>query len=314
MEEEYVSIAVAGMRIEFRASGCKLSDRGFRGFALSPNSAWRPEPMDIIVVQLTTAAEVELPDGAVSSFSAFAKDNKDPDVRDKCDWHLQVMGDGTEVITVFYEGRNAEKIRAAQISFKRATATLIVVPEDENQAVSPFVFPLFNLFLSRLLLQRGGFLIHSSCVCVGVGKGMLFTAPSGTGKSTIAGLFKKSGGIVINDDIVAVRPSSTTDPRPTAYAVPMVAYRQKPTSTLLKAAFLISQSPENKIVRLGNNAMAVARLMSNIIQQPLDADSISKLTEAVANVLQNIAIYTLGFKPDGEVVKLVKSEIRTLRR
>jgi len=56
------------------------------------------------------------------------------------------------------------------------------------------------------MLQYGGFMLHSSAVIMD-GRAYLFSAPSGTGKSTHTGLWKKyyPETVIINDDMPAIR-------------------------------------------------------------------------------------------------------------
>ena len=63
-----------------------------------------------------------------------------------------------------------------------------------------------SIFFYNKLIARGGFLLHSSCINYN-GKAYLFTADSGTGKSTHTGLWKKYIPEVefINDDKPAIR-------------------------------------------------------------------------------------------------------------
>ena len=57
----------------------------------------------------------------------------------------------------------------------------------------------------RLVGMAGGAILHSSFIEVG-GKAVLFTAPSGTGKSTQAGLWRENrGAVVINGDRSVLR-------------------------------------------------------------------------------------------------------------
>lgn len=167
---------------------------------------------------------------------------------------------------------------------------------------SLFVFPLFNICLSRMLLQRRGFLIHASAVSDG-GAGYLFTAVSGTGKSTMAQIWNACGASVVNDDMLAVVPSASG-----SYSVgniPMPYYDSAPRSASLRAIFLISQSPSN-FVRPVGGAAAVLRLLSNTISQPVDRCSASAHLANVSALTGAVPVFELGFRPDADIVELIR--------
>lgn len=297
--EESVSVSVAGLQIEIRAVGCRLTDVGFRGFGTPrPSRSWMPPPTDIIVVTLTQWSNIN--DGAKANARFVSPKNGE----DGCEWALQSNEDGTETITARYDNG---PLKAAQVTYTATNAQLRVEPAERHAStIDPYIFPIFNIFLSRQLLRRGGFLIHSSVVCTGIGKGMLFTAPSGTGKSTIAELFRKDRAVVINDDMVAVRPPETEGGEPRAYSIPMRNYKQKPSSTTLRGVYLLHQAPENTLAKIKSKAEAMAAIMANVIQQPLNEESVSQLTSNVFLCFGNVDTSHLGFEPSGAVVKLLR--------
>lgn len=297
--EESVSVSVAGLQIEIRAVGCRLTDASFRGFGTPrPSRSWMPPPTDIIVVTLTQWSSISQGTKAKALFSSPKND------MDGCEWTLQSNDDGTETITARYDDG---PLKAAQVTYTTSSAQLRVEPREKNPAtIDPYVFPVFNIFLSRQLLRRGGFIIHSSVVCTGIGKGMLFTAPSGTGKSTIAELFRKNRAVVINDDMVAIRPPEAEGGEPRAYSIPMMHYKQKPSSTTLRGVFLLHQATENTLTKIKSKAEAAAAIMANVSQQPLNEESVSQLASNIFLCFSNVDTYHLGFEPSGAVVQMLR--------
>ena len=63
---------------------------------------------------------------------------------------------------------------------------------------------LVDQILPRVLAQLGGTLIHASAVRIGA-RQVLFAAPSGWGKSTLAGLLHRAGHPVLSDDCVQLQ-------------------------------------------------------------------------------------------------------------
>ena len=306
IEEEAISVAVADFRLDIRAIGVKLSDGGFCGFGITrPSRMWKPQPSDIIVITLTKATGIKKIENAKAQFaSPIGPDHPD------CDWTLQVT-DNAEYITILYP---KGPVRAAQIELRGTIATMQVETFDPLEtSVSPYLYPLFNIFLSRLLIHRGGFLIHSSVVCTGIGKGLLFTAKSGTGKSSIAKLFNKnSRAVTINDDMVAIRPPQSLGELPRAYNIPMSAYRQRPASTTLRAVFAISQSPTNVMSPIESDAEKVSLMLANVIQQPLDEWNTRTIARNVWQCFGGLHAFRLGFEPSGAVVGLINKTLNEL--
>lgn len=109
--------------------------------------------------------------------------------------------------------RNGAKYETDAAS--EADITIDITDEQLNKALrhnSKFDRDYAEYFLSGLcfyqkLIPFGGFMLHSSCVAVD-GKGYMFAADSGTGKSTHTSLWKDYLGdrvSIINDDKPAIR-------------------------------------------------------------------------------------------------------------
>lgn len=228
---------------------------------------------------------------------------------EEAEWDLlRVASTGEEMI--IQRSGATHNIKCASIRFTAHRATLaITAVRDTGGAVNPLTYPIFNIFLSRILSYRHGFLIHSSVVKDTDGRGYLFTAKSGTGKSTIAHLFEDEGATIVNDDMIAVRMSAAPTGKATAYSIPMPYYPQQPLTAELRGVFFISQSPTNRIARL-SDAGATARLLSNIIHQPYDKTSAATTVADAIRCANSTKGYALGFKPDAEVVETVRTVMR----
>ena len=186
---------------------------------------------------------------------------------------------------------------------------MLVEPTDPDALSLPtYIFPLFNIFLSRLLLDRGGFVIHSSAVRTTDGHGLLFTAPSGTGKSTIAHLFRQHAhATIIDDDLIAIRPPANGQLHPTAYNIPTFKHPLTPLRTTINAAYAIAQSPTNDLQPINSTSVAVAELLSNTIQQPLDRHSCDTIARNVWLSFKDTTTFHLGFTPTPDTVQLITS-------
>jgi len=168
--------------------------------------------------------------------------------------------------------------------------------------IDPFdpAFSSLNMFYISIFTD--GFLVHASGVYYNE-IGHLFTAVSGTGKSTMAKLWDKRGATLVNDDRLWI-----TQHNGEWYMAntPMVWYAQYPRVTPIHSVYLLRQSPTNELTKLSGIKPAM-QFMSNCPQHHFDKDMSSNFLDRVIDFTSNMDIYDLGFKPDQEVVDLLIS-------
>ena len=189
------------------------------------------------------------------------------------------------------------------IDFSRNTISATLVPKDGVQEIS--IDPLFQPFGSVLMVvlahHQDDVLVHASGVLEN-GSGRLFTAVSGTGKSTMAGIWKNEGATVINDDRLWLRKISD---RWYMFNTPMPYYAQKPLMAPLNQIFLLRQSPENEIEKL-SGINAAMRFMANGIQHFYDKEMTGRHLDRILDIASQIPIYDCGFRPTREVVEEIR--------
>ncbi len=295
-----IKAIVADILFDIHSEGVDMSDTSFAGFAIHHADNL---PSDIISITIKKASDIQ-PDALYKSQFTSPADKSLGDLAS--DWTLQILNDGTLVITTKFTSRPT---KSAQIRFKGSNATMLVEPTDPDaHSIPTYIFPLFNIFLSRLLLDRGGFIIHSSAVRTTDGQGLLFTAPSGTGKSTIAHLFRQHAhATIIDDDLIAIRPPANGQPHPTAYNIPTFKHPLTPLRTTINAAYAIAQSPANDLQPINSPSVAVAEILSNTIQQPLDRHSCNTIARNVWLSFKDTTTFHLGFTPTPDAVQLITS-------
>ncbi len=169
-------------------------------------------------------------------------------------------------------------------------------------SINPFTHPFGVLILTRLQQVHGGFLIHGSGVKDG-DNGYIFTGVSGMGKSTMAWLWHSLGAEIVNDDRLLI---SKTEQGYSFYNTPMPHYNDFAKSAALKAIFLLSQSPINYCTKIGG-VKALSKVMANFMQQFFDPKIIAIHLDRTENLISEIPVYELGFKPDTDVVALVRN-------
>ncbi|MCW3805979.1 hypothetical protein [Plebeiibacterium marinum] len=209
------------------------------------------------------------------------------------------------VIKVEYEDHIQLKEITAVLDLKKGKGVVAVVPLSGNVDVvkiDPLIHPLGSLLLLYLVHQKGGLLMHASGI-VDQGNAYVFTGVSGIGKSTMCRLWKECGARAVNDDRVVLRLQGDDV---IVYNNPMPYYAQFPVQSTLNKIFLLKQSPENYIKPL-KGVFAYSRVLGNFIQQFYDKDMIRQHLEYIEKVLLKVEVYELGFKPDYDIVKLVRA-------
>lgn len=155
---------------------------------------------------------------------------------------------------------------------------------------------------------RSSTLLHSTAVCY-KGRGILFSAPSETGKSTQAGLWKKyypDDVLLFNDDTPIIR-----DINNSLYAFGTPWSGKTEINLNIKAPLAgiicLKQAPENSIRRL-SPIEATIRLL-NETRKPVFENLMDKHMDILNNIVSKTPIYELGCTISREAVDLVKNTL-----
>lgn len=164
-----------------------------------------------------------------------------------------------------------------------------------------------SVSLAQLLLTKNAFFIHSSYIDIG-GKAVLFSAPCGTGKSTQAALWEKyrsaevingdKAGILVEDDVYAC-------------GVPFCGTSGicKNKNLPLGAIVLLSQSPQNRIEKLGGTD-ALQKIMQNIYLDFLAPDEQLMFVDLAIELINRVPIFSFGCTPDENAVITLESILK----
>lgn len=160
--------------------------------------------------------------------------------------------------------------------------------------------------------ERDTFLFHCSAVAVD-GKAYLFTAPSGTGKSTHTRLWREMFGeraVMINDDkpllrVVSGNTQTSKDgtpvqPQVLVYGTPWDGKHRLSTNTVAPAAgiCLLERGEENHVERIAKEE-AFPRLLQQTYR-PQSPVALMKTMELLDAVASNVPLYRLrcNMKPE----------------
>lgn len=154
--------------------------------------------------------------------------------------------------------------------------------------------------LEHLLVEVNGFVLHCSYIEVG-GQAILFTAPSETGKSTQAELWKKlRSASIINGDRAAVR---WTGEEILAEGIPFAGSSEYclNRSIPIRAIICLEQAPDTSIRRLYGYE-AFANIWKGCSVNTWNRKDVEKASATVTHVIKQIPIFQLACTPDESAV------------
>jgi hypothetical protein len=185
-------------------------------------------------------------------------------------------------------------------SWRKAYLTCL----GEEPAGSIIGGPLGEILFRNKILFHDGMVFHAAAIEWN-GKGIIFTAPTGAGKTTQAELWKKyRGAVVLNGDRSAVR---LIDNQPFVYGTPWSGtspeYRNQKAP--LHAIVLLEQAEENQIRQLNQNE-ALSRLLPRGIFPNYDEEkSMRRALRNLNRIIRVTPVFLLRCRADREAVELV---------
>lgn len=162
--------------------------------------------------------------------------------------------------------------------------------------------------LCDYIIRRGGFFLHCSCLKYR-GKAIIFTAPSGTGKSTHAALWKQHFGDsveIINDDKPLVREDADGF---TIYGTPWRGKHGRGTNTSapIGAVFFLAQAPENSVEPV-DSITALSLLMQQTVI-PRGREDTAALVDMLGRLIESVPMHRLYCNISDEAVTTALSAL-----
>lgn len=167
---------------------------------------------------------------------------------------------------------------------------------------------LNSIAIEHLLAQADGFLIHASYLAR-KGRGILFTAPSGAGKSTQAALWERlRGAEVLNGDRTAVR---LIGDAAFSCGVPFSGSSQicKNRTLPLAAIVYLRQAPQTSIRQLAGGE-AFRRVWEGCSVNVWDRTDVEQVMETVLRVLSAVPVFELACTPDESAIIALEGVLR----
>lgn len=163
------------------------------------------------------------------------------------------------------------------------------------------------LGLEAVMLHKYALLLHAAFIRSN-GRGILFTAPSGTGKSTQASLWEKHmGAEILNGDRAGIRKiGDTWHAFGLPYAGSSNIYRNE--SAPLKALVLLRQAKENRVSRI-SSAEAMRFIYPEVTIHRWDPEFVDHAVNLFLELCGDVPVYLLECLPDEGAVRTLEDRL-----
>ncbi len=184
-----------------------------------------------------------------------------------------------------------------------------IVYYDENQLNQlSYMFKIMEIIgLEHALCKHKTFILHSSYIEYN-GGAILFSGPSGIGKSTQASLWEKyENAEIINGDRTAISKNLGSWH---AYGLPFAGSSKiyKNRTLPIKAVVILRQGNENNLREL-NELEAFKALYSETTVNTWNKSDVETTIGLIESFIKEVPIYMLSCLPNKDAVDLLKKEI-----
>ena len=169
---------------------------------------------------------------------------------------------------------------------------------------------LESLEIEHLIARNNGFIFHCSYIDHN-GKAILFTAPSGTGKSTQAELWKKYRNTdIVNGDRAVIKVNNNSIE---ACGLPYSGSSEYCENVTLPLTTIIYLSQDNNTsIRKMTGLEAFRRVWEQISVPSWNKDAVDQISMNVLKIIKHIPIYHLCCTPDETAILAVESVLDEL--
>jgi hypothetical protein len=288
-----VDLVIAGKRIRLQSDdGISLSpDERFSAFTTADGSD--PE----LTIEVKPGRAV-IPAGAAKVFDAPLLEDAPAGPRQSGESFWEVATDDENT---YVKVSLKEPARYPLLIIPRGKMFWQLFTDESGSEINPLPYPLDGLILYFLTSLKGDIMIHGSGVICD-GRGWVFTGKSGSGKTTMAGIFDHGGDRVIHDDrLILVREGAGWRMHSTP-----VYRNDEPRSAEVDHLWIISHGKSNISAPL-SGAEAAGLILANCIQQNWDREASARLMSSVAELAASVKISRLAFLPDNRVRDYLKA-------
>ncbi|MDO4313157.1 MAG: hypothetical protein Q4C52_08735 [Eubacteriales bacterium] len=170
-------------------------------------------------------------------------------------------------------------------------------------------YSIFNaMAFEKVLMKHRGVVLHSSFI-IWEGQAILFTAPSGTGKSTQAMLWEKCRGAVIaNGDRTILKMKNG---QVYAYGMPICGSSDicRNVTVPVRAIIYLSQAMENQIEEM-DLKQRIKKLISEITINFFDRNFLETAMEMIAEIAEHVDMYHYSCTKEERAVDVLEDRLK----
>ena len=224
-------------------------------------------------------------------------------------WNWCISDNGEMLLYHMYGEENIGSLIKWNKDFSQADAYAIDTFKESGLEIGMKFFIIIRHILWYSIIKFSGLMLHSSAISY-KGRGILFSAPSGTGKSTQSSLWKKEFGddvVIVNDDTPFIRNNEKTS---YVYGCPWSGKTDlnEQMKVPVFAVVSVKQGNENKVKELSTTE-AFFRIF-NETKKPIESSMLDTAMDNVITFLSNVKVYELTCRPDKEAVYALKEALK----
>lgn len=187
------------------------------------------------------------------------------------------------------------------------TEEILYREKDEIQ-LKTVRYCFMHMSFEKHMLNCGAMILHAALIQTELG-GLLFTGPSGIGKSTQADLWNKyRQAIILNGDRAVIR---KINEKWRAYGSPYAgssgAFVNRGCE--ITAIVILQQSVVNYIQTV-NPVMAFQKLYSQMLTNAWDKEYVNRIVDYIQELIREVPVYLLTCRPDESAVEILERRLK----
>jgi signal peptidase I len=287
------SLEIAGYIINFETVTDNISlypSPRFKGFVTDNNSKG-------ILIRVYKGECPDIQNGNIVFSAPYVEEINGIKLKVKTEFWKILRNPDNIFIKTYFPFENQEKSAVLSVPNESNSWSMWISGSDEE--IDPLAYPMDGLLLYYLTAINGDLMIHGSGISY-KDKGYIFSGVSGSGKSTMARLWKEAGAKVVHDDRLIIR---KVGKEYCMHNTP-VYDDEIPEHAHLDKIFLLGHGNINKEIKI-TGADAVTSILSNCIQHNWEKNQIDRSLGTVRSLCETVNVSRLEFLPDPSIITFI---------
>lgn len=195
----------------------------------------------------------------------------------------------------------------AETAFDGFSGETSFIADTKNRGKLTFSTLFAHCDIVGILLHRGGILLHSSYIIAPGGKAILFSGPSGIGKSTQAENWKNVfGSSVVNGDRTLIEPANSSANGVFYCGTSGICEN---VSSEIAAVAVLAQAEENCAAKMTEGA-AFRALLSQCALDRYDRDQVEEAISLVSDTVSRVPVFSFACLPDKSAAEYLNEYLK----